>query len=96
MVKHSALVISPPLGTRKTYKKRKGGMIPLAIAAPILAGLAGPTAALAGREIARGVEAGVKKIRKMLGIGGIIRPGMTRKLGGKKKKAPKRTRVIRF
>lgn len=69
---------------RKTMKK-KGGFIPMAIAAPLLGALGAPLAGLAGKELAKGAEYAVKKVRKALGVG-VLRAGdraMRRGMGTK-------------
>ena len=82
-IKHAKKMVLRPVAVKRMAVKR-GGMIPLAIAAPILGALGAPLAGLAGREIAKGAEYGVKKLRKWLGIG-VIRSGSSRFQGGRQK-----------
>ena len=76
--------IKPPAGIRRGKTVKRGGLIPLAIAAPLLGALGAPLAGLAGKELAKGAQWGVKKIRKLLGVG-VVRAGATRAQGGRKK-----------
>jgi len=77
--------IAPPSGIKhkapaKRVMKRKGGMIPAPLI-PILAAAGVPIASALGNEAVRGAKYGVKKIRKMLGVG-VLRSGATRAQGG--------------
>ena len=88
VIKH--IPIKPPAGIKKGKTVKRGGFIPMAIAAPLLAAAGVPIATMAGQQAAKGIAYGVKKIRKLIGVGllkgnGVIRTGATRAQGGKKK-----------
>jgi len=78
--------IKPPSGIKhkapaKRVMKRKGGMIPMAIAAPLLGALGAPIANALGQQGVRLGKYAVGKIRKAIGLG-VIRSGSSRMQGG--------------
>jgi len=79
--------IKPPAGIKKRGKgllKARGGFVPMAIAAPLLAAAGVPIASALGNETVKGIKWGVAKVRKLLGVG-VVRSGSTRMQGGRKK-----------
>jgi hypothetical protein len=75
--------IKPPDGITKRGKGmvvKRGGFLPLAAAAPILAAAGVPLAKALGDEAVKGVSWLIKKIRGK----GVIRTGSSRHQGGRK------------
>lgn len=70
--------IKPPDGIKRGMKR--GGFVPMALAAPILAAAGVPIAKALGDEAVKGVSWLIKKIRGK----GVIRAGATRAQGGRK------------
>jgi hypothetical protein len=80
----SKLHVRPPQGIRQTHRKRKGGFALPAAAIPI-AMAAAPALTHIAKTIANPILGKLgHKIGSLFGLG-VIRPGATRRLGGKKR-----------